>query len=118
MTIKSLKTLATGMLLASSLIGVGCTHYGPTFGVLGVPIPVTPYLEDEQEDEFWEHERYDRVPILGEIPVLNLLFSSTHTKDARTNLLFFIRPRLITPSGDTGLGVIVPPTESRPEGGK
>lgn len=60
----------------------------------------------------------DRVPILGEIPVINLLFSSTHTKDARTNLLFFIRPRLITPSGDTGLGVIVPPTESRPEGGK
>lgn len=60
----------------------------------------------------------DRVPILGEIPVLNLLFSSTHTKDARTNLLFFIRPRLITPSGDTGLGVIVPPTESRPEGAK
>jgi hypothetical protein len=67
MTIKSLKTLATGMLLASSLIGGGCTHYGPTFGVLGVPIPVTPYLQDEQEDEFWEHERYDRVPILGPI---------------------------------------------------
>ncbi len=60
----------------------------------------------------------DRVPILGEIPILNLLFSSTHTQDSRTNLLFFIRPRLITPSGETGLGVILPPTDSRPDDGK
>lgn len=52
------------MLLAAFACS-GCTHTGPTFGVFGVPIPVSPYFQDEKEDEFWEHERYERVPILG-----------------------------------------------------
>jgi hypothetical protein len=34
---------------------------------VGVPIPVTPYLQDKREDAFWNHERYERVPILGPI---------------------------------------------------
>ena len=29
--------------------------------------PVSPYFQDEKEDEFWEHERYERVPILGSV---------------------------------------------------
>jgi type II secretory pathway component GspD/PulD (secretin) len=53
-------------------------------------------------------ERTDRVPILGEIPILSAFFGSTHTQDAHTNLLFFIRPRLISPGGQSG-AVITPP---------
>jgi hypothetical protein len=67
MSIPSLKTMASGLLLAGVLACNGCTHFGPTFGVLGVPIPISPYLQDQEEDEFWEHERYDRAPILGPI---------------------------------------------------
>jgi len=48
--------------------GTGCnTTYGPTLGILGYPIPITPFLQDEFEDQFHNHERYDRVPILGPI---------------------------------------------------
>jgi len=32
-----------------------------------VPIPLSPYFQDEQEDRFWMQERYNRVPILGPI---------------------------------------------------
>ena len=35
--------------------------------VLAIPIPVSPYFQDRKEDEDWEKERYDRVPILGPI---------------------------------------------------
>ena len=65
MTTKSLKSAACGAMLLAAFACSGCTHTGPTFGVLGVPIPVSPYFQDQKEDEFWEHERYDRVPILG-----------------------------------------------------
>ena len=47
----------------------GMTAFGPKayLGLAGYPIPVTPYLQKKAEDNFWEHERYDRVPILGPI---------------------------------------------------
>lgn len=32
-----------------------------------VPIPVSPYISDRKEDQFWVHERYERVPILGPV---------------------------------------------------
>jgi hypothetical protein len=38
-----------------------------SYGVFGIPIPVSPYFQDQKEDEFWVHERYERVPILGPI---------------------------------------------------
>ncbi|MCR4413683.1 MAG: hypothetical protein NUV77_14785, partial [Thermoguttaceae bacterium] len=38
--------------------------YGPRFGIFAYPIPVSPYLQDMEEDRFWEHERYERVPVL------------------------------------------------------
>jgi hypothetical protein len=54
-------------LVALSSTGcVGITH-GPDFGFIGVPIPVSPYFQKKKEDEFWNHERYERVPILGPI---------------------------------------------------
>jgi hypothetical protein len=57
------------LLVASSAIAMstGCTAQGPQLGFLAFPIPVSPYFQDREEDEFWVKERYDRVPILGPI---------------------------------------------------
>ena len=39
----------------------GClASQGPQFGILGVPIPVSPYLQTKMEDEHYDRERYDR----------------------------------------------------------
>ncbi len=46
----------------------GCSMVaGPQLGMLGFPIPVSPYFQKLPEDKFWMHERYDRMPILGPI---------------------------------------------------
>jgi len=61
---------ATGCLMAvlSLLLATGCnTTVGPTLGLLGYPIPISPYLQDKAEDNFHNWERYERVPILGPI---------------------------------------------------
>ncbi len=54
-----------------TLLGVciagGCAAYGPTGGILQVPIPMSPYFQDRLEDKAHVQERYDRVPILGPI---------------------------------------------------
>lgn len=65
-------TTALALLLATwSLTTTGCfwglPTQGPSLGMLSVPIPVSPFFQDEKEDEYWEHERYERVPILGPI---------------------------------------------------
>lgn len=68
MSHRSISTIAIGLLSLVSLSSVGCTTGGgPYLGPFAVPIPVTPYLQDKKEDAFWEHERYDRVPILGPV---------------------------------------------------
>jgi hypothetical protein len=58
-----------GMLTALlSLTSTGCvTTLGPHMGFLSFPIPISPYFQDKKEDEFWNQERYNRVPILGPI---------------------------------------------------
>jgi hypothetical protein len=58
-----------GMLgLLSLVCAVGCaTVAGPNLGVLGFPIPVSPYLQKLPEDKAWKHERYERMPVLGPI---------------------------------------------------
>ncbi|MBX3411907.1 MAG: hypothetical protein KF708_04255 [Pirellulales bacterium] len=58
-----------GLLLAAVLLScTGCwTNYGFNVGALGVPIPVSPFFQDQLEDQFWDHERYERLPILGPI---------------------------------------------------
>ena len=60
---------ATTILLAlATLTGTGCTSSGgPYLGFLAFPIPVSPYFQKKKEDEFWQKERYDRVPILGPV---------------------------------------------------
>jgi len=60
--------IVAGLLLVAAgvmLTGSGCATYGPNLGFLAYPIPVTPYFQDLKEDAAWEHERYDRTPILG-----------------------------------------------------
>ena len=57
-------------LLATTMPNTGCfwiATQGPNFGPLGLPIPVSPYLQKEQEDKFWVNERYSKVPIFGPI---------------------------------------------------
>ena len=54
--------------LMSLLSSAGCSSVaGPNFGMLNFPIPVSPYLQKEAEDRYWNHKRYDRMPILGPI---------------------------------------------------
>jgi hypothetical protein len=59
-------------------------------------------------------ETQDRVPVLGEIPILGVLFGTTRVEDAHTNLLFFIRPRLISPGGEAGAVITPPPADASP----
>jgi hypothetical protein len=58
-----------GLILLGLLVSnTGCTvEWGPTLGLLAYPIPVSPYFQNQPEEEFWNRERYGRVPILGPI---------------------------------------------------
>jgi hypothetical protein len=59
---------ALGIVMATlSVTSTGCLGLkaGVDMGVLGIPIPVSPYFQKKKEDEFWNHERYEKVPILG-----------------------------------------------------
>jgi hypothetical protein len=55
------------VLAVGSMASTGCTHLGPSLGFAAFPIPISVYQQKQKEDKFWEHERYDRVPILGPI---------------------------------------------------
>jgi len=57
-----------GLLLSASVLATsGCVgiSQGVNLGPFGIPIPVSPYFQDQEELEFHLHERYERVPILG-----------------------------------------------------
>jgi len=60
-------TLAT--LAIAAVSSIGCYGAGNNYnlGFLGFPLPVSPYYQHKAEEEFWRHERYDRVPILGPV---------------------------------------------------
>ena len=58
-------TLAGFALAMISTTGCFGGSGGLNLGFLGFPIPVSPYYQHKQEEKFWKHERYDRVPILG-----------------------------------------------------
>jgi hypothetical protein len=67
---KKSATITVGLLLAAVIASsTGCTPvvFGPNIGALGIPIPMSPYFQKKEEDAFWNHKRYDRVPILGPI---------------------------------------------------
>jgi hypothetical protein len=67
MTSTSSNTIARWVLLVATVACSGCygTNQGPALGIFAIPIPVSPYFQDKEEDEYWEKERYDRAPILG-----------------------------------------------------
>jgi len=68
-----IQVATSGVLALAIVCGSGCMGMSnvpagnPTLGLLSYPIPVSPYFQKKQEDKFWEHERYERVPILGPI---------------------------------------------------
>jgi len=64
---KKANSAAIGVLaLLTILSATGCqSAFGPNLGLLGIPVPVSPFFQDQLEDNAWEKERYDRVPILG-----------------------------------------------------
>src|SRR5271156_2723865 len=69
MTTKSLWT-ATTLLALFMLTNTGCfwlMETGPNLGFISVPIPVSPYFQEKHEREFWVHQRYGKVPVLGPI---------------------------------------------------
>ena len=57
-----------GLMALATLSSSGCVGVkGANLGILGIPIPVSPYYQHKKETEHWVHERYDRVPIIGPI---------------------------------------------------
>ena len=68
MSKKANSSLLSILGLMSLLSATGCsTVAGPNFGALNFPIPVSPYFQKEAEDRYWNHRRYERMPILGPI---------------------------------------------------
>jgi len=65
------KTLSATLLLLVLLCLTSFSGCGPYLavnpGLLSYPIPVSPYFQKELEDQAWENERYNKVPILGPI---------------------------------------------------
>lgn len=62
------KTLAMCVIGGLLSVSVGCMNGGgPFLGFAAYPIPVSPMLQQKAEDKAWEHERYERVPILGPV---------------------------------------------------
>lgn len=62
--------LTAALLLALVSLGnTGCVGIsrGVNIGFMAIPVPVSPYFQKKQEDDFWNHERYERAPILGPI---------------------------------------------------
>jgi hypothetical protein len=78
MTHRTAITTISALCAALSLTSTGCVGIkaGVNLGPWGVPIPVSPYYQKMKEDQFWNHERYERAPILGPIipggPVISL----------------------------------------------
>jgi hypothetical protein len=56
-----------GLMLFGCLLQTGCIGItsGINMGPFGIPIPVSPFYQDQEELEYHIHERYARVPIMG-----------------------------------------------------
>jgi len=57
----------TGLLLLATVgAQTGCVNLSNiALGPVGIPIPISPILQDNEEIQFHVHERYARVPIMG-----------------------------------------------------
>jgi hypothetical protein len=59
---------AAALLALSTLTNTGCfwiAKEGPNLGMFSIPIPVSPYFQDKEEQRFWVHEKYAKAPVLG-----------------------------------------------------
>lgn len=69
MSIKTVTTTAICLGAFSLLTCSGCTFPLNTVSspFIHIPVltPVSPYFQKQKEDQFWMHERYERVPVLG-----------------------------------------------------
>jgi hypothetical protein len=53
------------VLTLASTVGCTANWTGPSLGIFSYPVPVSPWLQDRMEDNFWRRLRYSRVPVLG-----------------------------------------------------
>ena len=66
MSCKRFQRITCLLLLATVGAQTGCVNLSNlSMGPLGIPIPISPYLQDNEEIQFHVHERYARVPIMG-----------------------------------------------------
>jgi hypothetical protein len=56
------------LFLVMSTSGCFTAVHGPQLGLLGYPIPISPYFQNEFENEAFQAEHYDRVAIMDPIP--------------------------------------------------
>lgn len=61
-TLSDVSCLVLITIICLSSTGCICPTQGPCFPI---PIPITPLHQKKHEDNFWEKERYDRMPVLG-----------------------------------------------------
>jgi len=83
---------------------------GLTFGGFQIPALLTRRAETEVELREGQHltiaglidnsitDNLDKIPILGDIPILGLFFRSKDVRQRRTELLVIVTPRLVQPS--------------------
>lgn len=68
MSQKTVTAVLFSLVLASLFAASGCmSTFGPSFGLLSIPIPVSPFMQEQLEDDAWTKERYETVPILGPV---------------------------------------------------
>jgi len=68
MTNRTMAAAMSVLVATMSLTSTGCIGMaggGAGLGIFSIPIPVSPYFQKMAEDKFWNHERYERAPILG-----------------------------------------------------
>jgi hypothetical protein len=67
MTQKKVVLCSSVLLAVLACASTGCVgiSQGPTLGVFGIPVPVSPYFQHKAEERAWIAERYETVPILG-----------------------------------------------------
>jgi hypothetical protein len=61
---RNLFTAAFGLVAIATLASTGCATYGPHLGMFAYPIPVSPFFQNQLEEQAWDRERYAKVPIL------------------------------------------------------
>ena len=48
----------------------------------------------------------DKIPLLGDIPILGKLFTSQSFKEGKSELVFFITPEIVSPENNTQLNFL------------